>query len=130
MCDGVSNVCRPTRFCRFVDFFGCFYTYPRWDGLSFVMMTPFLYCLRRNNICTWCIIIPISGEKDRGLGERVKDLVEEQSGRRPTSVHLLTHLAYFGYFFSPVSFYYCHDDVDDLQCIVAEVIFLEYSFFL
>ncbi len=66
-------------------------------------------------------VLSLSGEEDPGLGERVKNLVESQSGWRPSRVELLTHLAYFGYFFSPVSFYYCRDNAGTLQCIVAEV---------
>ncbi len=78
-----------------------------------------LYLLNACGVCA----ISSSGEEDLGLGERVKDLVKEQSGWRPSHIQLLTHLSYFGYFFSPVSFYYCRDDDDTLHCIVAEVIF-------
>eukprot|EP01084_Bolivina_argentea_P247162 413546_1 len=63
----------------------------------------------------------LAGEEDPGLGERVKNLVKEQSGWRPSRIVLLTHLSYFGYFFSPVSFYYCRDDENNLECIVAEI---------
>ncbi len=73
-------------------------------------------------MCVVCAICS-SGEEDPGLGERVKNLVKEQSGWRPSRIVLLTHLSYFGYFFSPVSFYYCRDDENNLECIVAEVIF-------
>lgn len=63
------------------------------------------------------------GDPDRPLDECVRDLVQEQSGHRPTGpVRLLTHLRYFGYCFNPVSFYYCFDaSGENLEVIVAEV---------
>lgn len=57
------------------------------------------------------------------LDAAVRDLVAERTGRRPEGpIRLLTHLAYFGYGFNPVSFYYCFDAADSrVQTIVAEV---------
>ena len=40
---------------------------------------------------------------------------------RPTRIELLTHARTFGYVFNPVSYFYCLDADDRLQCIVAEV---------
>lgn len=42
---------------------------------------------------------------------------------RPTGrVQLLTHLAYLGYCFNPVSFYYCLDaSEEEIETVVAEV---------
>ena len=42
---------------------------------------------------------------------------------RPTGrVQLLTHLAYLGYCFNPVSFYYCLDASEkEIETVVAEV---------
>ena len=42
---------------------------------------------------------------------------------RPTGrVQLLTHLAYMGYCFNPVSFYYCLDESEDkIETVVGEV---------
>lgn len=37
------------------------------------------------------------------------------------SVRLLTHLRYCGYGFNPVSFYFCYDETETLQAILAEV---------
>jgi DUF1365 family protein len=63
------------------------------------------------------------GEKTVDLRTAVRRFVEEQAGitlRGP--IRLLTHLRYFGYGFSPVSFYYCFDESgDELEVIVAEV---------
>ena len=62
------------------------------------------------------------GDPARPLAESVRDLVAQHTGRRPTGpIRLLTHLRYFGYCFNPVSFYYCFDEQEQLQTIVAEV---------
>ena len=63
------------------------------------------------------------GPNDRPLTDVVRDLVEEEAGRRPTGpIRLLTNLSYFGYCFNPVSFYYCFDeDGETPEFIVAEV---------
>ena len=62
------------------------------------------------------------GDPDRPLDEAVRDLVEERLGRRPTGpVHLLTHMAYGGHRFNPVSFYYCHNGDGGIDAVVAEI---------
>ena len=63
------------------------------------------------------------GNPTRSLDECVRDLVETQTGTRPTGpIRLLTHLRYFGYCFNPVSFYYCYDSNDQMvEVMVAEV---------
>jgi DUF1365 family protein len=63
------------------------------------------------------------GPKEQPLDESVKDLVEKETGVRPTGpVRLLTNLSYFGYCINPVSFYYCFAaDGSTLETIVAEV---------
>ncbi len=63
------------------------------------------------------------GPKDQALADAVRDYVESETGRRPTGpVRLLTNLAYFGYCFNPVSFYYCFsDDGETVEFIVSEV---------
>lgn len=57
------------------------------------------------------------------LDESVRALVEEKTGRRPEGpIRLLTHLAYYGWCFNPVSFFYCFDrDGGKLETLVAEV---------
>ncbi|MEA2438680.1 MAG: uncharacterized protein QOH76_104 [Thermoleophilaceae bacterium] len=57
------------------------------------------------------------------LGEAVRALVEERTGRRPVGpIRLLTQLRSFGHCFNPVSFYYCFDrDGERVQAVVAEV---------
>jgi DUF1365 family protein len=63
------------------------------------------------------------GRGDQPLSESVRDLVELESGNRPTGpIRLLTNLSYFGYCFNPVSFYYCFDAGGEVvEYIVAEV---------
>jgi DUF1365 family protein len=63
------------------------------------------------------------GSSEQSLSESVRDLVEEEVGNRPTGpIRLLTNLAYFGYCFNPVSFYYCFSaDGETLEYIVSEV---------
>ena len=63
------------------------------------------------------------GDPSVPLDDAVCDLVAERTGQRPDGpIRLLTHLAYFGYGFNPVSFYYCFDAADTrVETIVAEV---------
>jgi len=57
-----------------------------------------------------------------GLDESIRGCVEEQLGFRPTGpIRMLTHLRYFGYIFNPVTFYYCFDETDRIEAIVAEI---------
>jgi len=59
---------------------------------------------------------------DRPLDEAARDLVESRLGTRPTGpVRLLTHLAYFGFRFNPVSFYYCYANDGSLFAVIAEI---------
>jgi DUF1365 family protein len=63
------------------------------------------------------------GDHSVPLDQAVRDLVEQQTGKKPDGpIRLLTHLRYFGYVFNPVSFYYCFDAEDNfVETIVAEV---------
>lgn len=63
------------------------------------------------------------GPESQALAESVRDLVESETGNRVGGpIRLLTNLAYFGYCFNPVSFYYCFsEDGETLEYIVAEV---------
>ena len=63
------------------------------------------------------------GPADQPLADSVRDLVERETGQRPEGpIRLLTNLAYFGYRFNPVSFYYCFStDGEPIENIVAEV---------
>ena len=63
------------------------------------------------------------GDPQEPLDTSVRELVERETGRRPTGpIRLLTHLRYFGHCFNPVSLYYCFDDAGTgLETLVAEV---------
>ena len=48
------------------------------------------------------------GDPNMPLDTYVRDLAEQQTGRRPQGpIRLLTHLRYFGYCINPISVYYC-----------------------
>ena len=63
------------------------------------------------------------GDPAAPLDECVRELVQQQTGRRPTgSIRLLTHLRYFGYVINPISLYYCYDETGTtIEACVAEV---------
>lgn len=63
------------------------------------------------------------GDARTPLDEAVRALVAEHGGRRPEGpIRLLTHLRYFGYYFSPINIYYCFDAAGaQVEAIVAEV---------
>ena len=63
------------------------------------------------------------GPSNRPLADVIRDLVEQDTGKRPDGpVRLLTNLSYFGYCFNPVSFYYCFAaDGETVEYIVSEV---------
>ncbi len=63
------------------------------------------------------------GPADVPLNQAVRDHVEAELGERPSGpIRLLTNLSYFGYWFNPVSFYYCFsEDGERVEYIVTEV---------
>jgi DUF1365 family protein len=63
------------------------------------------------------------GDASKPLDQEVRDLVEDDTGARPTGpIRLLTQLRSFGHCFNPVSFYYCFDEEGEhVQAVVAEV---------
>jgi uncharacterized protein len=63
------------------------------------------------------------GDSKQALSDAVKDLVQSQTGWRPTGpIRLLTLLRNWGYFFNPLSLYYCFERTGQVvDVIVAEV---------
>lgn len=63
------------------------------------------------------------GDPGLSLDQTVRDKVEHETGRRPKGpIRMLTHLRYFGYYFNPISIYYCFDETGtQLDVIVGEV---------
>ena len=62
------------------------------------------------------------GDPATPLDRAVLDLVEQRLDRRPSGpIRLLTHLRYFGYCMNPISLFFCHDERERIDAIVAEV---------
>lgn len=81
-----------------------------------------LWSSRRINFA-WFNRADHSGSSDRPLAESIREMVEQQTGSRPSgAIRLLTNLRYLFYKSNPVSFYYCfNSDGETLHSIVAEV---------
>jgi len=63
-----------------------------------------------------------AGSSDQPLDESIRDLVERESGLRPSGpIRLLTHLRYSWHCFNPISIYYCFDTNEQLEAVVLEV---------
>jgi DUF1365 family protein len=62
------------------------------------------------------------GDSSRPLRERLIADATRHGIELPVGpIFLLTHLRYLGYCFNPVSFFYCFDDAERLQLVLAEV---------
>lgn len=62
------------------------------------------------------------GATTQPLAESVRSLIETRLGRRPAGpIRLLTHFRYFGFAMNPISLYYCFDETERLDAVVAEV---------
>lgn len=62
------------------------------------------------------------GDPRRPLDYCIRDLVQQKTGLRPRgAIRLLTQLRYFGYVMNPVSYYYCFDEQEHLEAVVAEI---------
>ena len=62
------------------------------------------------------------GDPRHSLAESARDLVEERCGLRPAGpVRLLTLARTLGMGYNPVSFFYLHDEEEQVQAAIAEV---------
>jgi DUF1365 family protein len=63
------------------------------------------------------------GDPQQALSDAVRDLVQAQTGWRPAGpIRLLTLLRNWGYYFNPLSLYYCFDESGQVvDAVVAEV---------
>ncbi len=62
------------------------------------------------------------GDSALPLDTAVRQRVEEETGVYPRGpIRLLANLRYFGFIMNPISCYYCFDEKENLQAIVAEV---------
>ncbi len=105
---------------RFV--YRLFMVYLDLDELPHIFQRYWLWSAKRPN-AAWFKRSDHLGDARIPLSDAVRDLVTDQTGRRPEGpIRLLTQLRYFGYGFNPVSFYYCFDSADErVETIVVEV---------
>lgn len=62
------------------------------------------------------------GDPERPLAECARDAVKAQTGSRPAGpVRMLANLRTLGHTFNPVCFYYCFDDGERVEAVVADV---------
>lgn len=62
------------------------------------------------------------GPDSESLDMSVRDLVVRETGCRPSgAIRLLTHFRYFGMGMNPICLYYCFDQTEKLEFVVAEV---------
>lgn len=99
-----------------------FQVYLDLDELDSVFRKRWLWSVGRPNLA-WFNRSDHLGDPDQSLADSVRDLVQSETGKRPTGpIRLLTHLRYFGYGFNPVSFYFCFDaSGTQVETVVAEV---------
>jgi DUF1365 family protein len=91
------------------------------DELEQVFAGRWLWSLERRNLAQFRRSDYL-GSADVPLSQAVRDCAQRALGRRPAGpIRLLAHLRYAGYAFNPVSFYYCFDRAETLDCIVAEI---------
>ena len=102
--------------------YSLFQVYLDLDELDTVFRGRWLWSAKWPNVA-WFRRADHLGDPAQPLAAAVRDLVENETGRRPRGpIRLLTHLRYFGYVMNPVSFYYCFDAKGErVETIVAEV---------
>lgn len=102
--------------------YSMFQVYLDLSELDTVFRTRWLWSTRRPALA-WFRREDHLGDPALPLETAVRDLVEQESGHRPSGpIRLLTHLRYFGYGMNPVSFFYCFDaDDQHVEHVVAEI---------
>jgi len=101
--------------------YGLFLMYLDLDELPTLFRGVWLWSVDRPNVA-WFRRGDHLGPAHQPLSEAVRNLVEQQTGRRPAGpVRLLTHLRYFGFAMNPVCFYYCFNMSGQVEYVVAEV---------
>ena len=80
-----------------------------------------LWSVARPNVA-WFRRADYLGPPERPLSECVRELVESRLGRYPAgAIRLLTHFRYLGFGMNPISLFYCFDEDERLDAVVAEV---------
>jgi len=92
------------------------------DELPTVFQGRWFWSIERFNLATFRRRDHL-GDPNESLEKSIRDLVEAETGVRPTGpIRLLTHLSYFGYCFNPLSIFFCFDEGGErLHSVVAEV---------
>jgi DUF1365 family protein len=98
-----------------------FLMYVDLDELPTLFRRQWLWSADRPNVA-WFRRADHWGPAGQPLAESIRELVAMRLGRRLGGpIRLLTHFRYFGFGMNPVSFYYCFDESQQLDAIVAEV---------
>ncbi len=98
-----------------------FLLYVDLDELPTLFRGRWLWSTARANLA-WFRRRDHLGSPDQPLAESVRDLVATHAGYRPAGpIRLLTHFRYFGFAMNPISLYYCFDDGERVEFVVAEV---------
>lgn len=98
-----------------------FMLYVDLDELSTLFRNYWFWSAGRPNLA-WFRRGDHVGPADEPLSESVRNVVQEQTGFRPSGkIRLLTHFRYFGFAMNPISLYYCFDKNERVEWIVSEV---------
>ncbi|MCP4079301.1 MAG: DUF1365 domain-containing protein [Planctomycetaceae bacterium] len=91
------------------------------EELDTVFRKRWLWSTRRPNLA-WFRRSEHLGDPQVSLSDSVRELIKKRTGETHIGpIRLLTHLRYFGFQMNPVSFFFCYDQQEQLQKIVAEV---------
>ncbi len=107
---------------RYREFsYSLFMVYIDLDELEQLARKHWLFSLEKWNLMTFRRRDHL-GRSEVTLRQSVTDFIHNECGEQfEGRIRLLTHLAYFGYRFNPVSFYYCFDEQEKLRYIISEV---------
>jgi len=101
--------------------YGLYMLYVDLDELPWLFRGRWFWSAKRPNVA-WFRRSDHLGSAEQPLAEAVRDLVQSRTGRRPSGpIRLLTHFRYFGFAMNPISLYYCFDEAEHLEYVVAEV---------
>jgi DUF1365 family protein len=98
-----------------------FMLYVDLDELPTLFRKHWLWSVGRPNLA-WFRRSDHVGPAEEPLSESVRNVVQEQTGFSPSGpIRLLTHFRYFGFAMNPISLYYCFNNNERVEWIVAEV---------
>ncbi|MBL7114722.1 MAG: DUF1365 domain-containing protein [Kiritimatiellae bacterium] len=102
--------------------YSLFMMYLDLDELPHLFDSYRLWSYEKNNVATWRRRDYL-GPRDLPLSEAIRYRVKHQAGVEVTGpIRMLCHMAYFGYCYNPVVFYYCYDRTDTrVETIIAEI---------